>query len=84
MKELSLNILDITKNSVTAGADRIEISLTLADNGWLEFKLTDNGCGMSEEVCKRVTDPFTPPERPERSEWGFRFSSSRQSRPAAI
>ena len=58
MKELSLNILDITKNSVTAGADRIEISLTLSENGWLEFKLTDNGCGMSEEVCKRVTDPF--------------------------
>ena len=58
MKELSLNILDITKNSVAAGADRIEISLTLSENGWLEFKLTDNGCGMSEEVCKRVTDPF--------------------------
>ena len=58
MKELSLNILDITKNSVTAGADTIEISLTLADDGWLEFKLTDNGCGMSDEVCKRVTDPF--------------------------
>ena len=58
MKELSLNILDVTKNSVTAGADRIDISLTLADDGWLEFKLTDNGCGMSEEVCKRVTDPF--------------------------
>ena len=58
MKELSLNILDITKNSVTAGADRIEISLLLANDGWLEFKLTDNGCGMSEEVCKRVTDPF--------------------------
>ena len=58
MKELSLNILDVTKNSVTAGADRIDISLTLGDDGWLEFKLTDNGCGMSEEVCKRVTDPF--------------------------
>ena len=58
MKELSLNILDVTKNSVTAGADRIDIFLTLADDGWLEFKLTDNGCGMSEEVCKMVTDPF--------------------------
>ena len=58
MKELSLNILDVTKNSVTAGADTIHITLDLAENGWLEFRLTDNGCGMSEEVCRRVTDPF--------------------------
>ncbi|MBO5683041.1 MAG: sensor histidine kinase [Clostridia bacterium] len=58
MKELSLNILDVTKNSVTAGADTITIALDLATDGWLEFKLTDNGCGMSEEVCRRVTDPF--------------------------
>ena len=58
MKELSLNILDVTKNSVTAGADTISIALELADDGWLEFNLKDNGCGMSEEVCRRVTDPF--------------------------
>ena len=49
MKELSLNILDVTKNSVTAGADKISITLDLSDNGWLKFTLEDNGCGMSEE-----------------------------------
>lgn len=58
MKELSLNILDVTKNSVTAGADRIDITLELSDDGWLRFSLKDNGCGMSEEVMRRVTDPF--------------------------
>ena len=58
MKELSLNILDVTKNSVTAGADKIEITLRTAADGWLTFTLRDNGCGMSEEVQKRVTDPF--------------------------
>ena len=58
MKELSLNILDVTKNSVTAGADKISITLDLSDNGWLKFTLEDNGCGMSEEVQRRVTDPF--------------------------
>ncbi len=58
MKELSLNILDVTKNSVTAGADTIRITLELAENGWLSFTVEDNGCGMSEEVQRRVTDPF--------------------------
>lgn len=58
MKELSLNILDVTKNSVTAGADRIDITLCLDADGWLCFTVCDNGCGMSEEVQKRATDPF--------------------------
>lgn len=58
MKELSLNILDVTKNSVTAGADTIKITLETSADGWLEFKVEDNGCGMSEEVQRRVTDPF--------------------------
>lgn len=58
MKELSLNILDVTKNSVTAGADRIDIILETSEDGWLELRIEDNGCGMSEEVQRRVTDPF--------------------------
>ncbi|MBE6531255.1 MAG: ATP-binding protein [Ruminococcaceae bacterium] len=58
MKELSLNILDVTKNSVTAGADRIDITLELSEDGWLRFSVKDDGCGMSEEVQRRVTDPF--------------------------
>ncbi|MBO5415544.1 MAG: sensor histidine kinase [Clostridia bacterium] len=58
MKELSLNILDVTKNSVTAGADKILITLELSEDGWLTFTVADNGCGMSDEVQRRVTDPF--------------------------
>ena len=58
IKELSLNILDITKNSVRAGASLIKISMKLDENGWLELKISDNGCGMSEEMVKNVTDPF--------------------------
>lgn len=58
MKELSLNILDVTKNSVTAGADTIRITLETSPDGMLVFSLEDNGCGMSEEVVRRVTDPF--------------------------
>ncbi len=58
MKELSLNILDITKNSVSAGAQNIEISLLTDENGILTLKIDDDGCGMSEETVRNVTDPF--------------------------
>ena len=58
MKELSLNILDIAKNSVSAGASLIKISLKLDESGWLEFVISDNGCGMSKEMVDNVTDPF--------------------------
>lgn len=57
MKELSLNILDITENSVKAGATLTQIILEETDNN-LTVIIADNGCGMSEETVKRVTDPF--------------------------
>ncbi|MBQ4353872.1 MAG: ATP-binding protein, partial [Clostridia bacterium] len=57
MDELSLYVLDITMNSVRAGAT--EISIDLCEEGeWLTFTVTDNGCGMTEEQVKRLTDPF--------------------------
>ena len=58
MKELSLNVLDIAKNSVKAGADSIAICLSLDGEGVLSLTVTDNGCGMTEDVLHRVTDPF--------------------------
>ena len=42
MKELSLNILDIAKNSVKAGASTIEISLTETAET-LTIRITDDG-----------------------------------------
>lgn len=58
MKELSLNILDVAKNSVKAGARNIDISLVTDKNGMLTLTIKDDGCGMSEETLKSVTDPF--------------------------
>ena len=58
MKELSLNILDVAKNSVSAGAENIEISLVTDIDGILTLTIKDNGCGMSEETVKNVTNPF--------------------------
>ena len=57
MKELSLNILDITENSVKAGANLTSIIIDeTADQ--LTITITDDGCGMSEEILKGVADPF--------------------------
>ena len=57
MKELSLNILDITENSITAKASLIYITLTETDET-LTISISDDGCGMSEEMVKNVVDPF--------------------------
>ena len=57
MKELSLNILDIVQNSLTAGASHIEIDLAETDET-LRITVTDDGCGMDENTVRNVTDPF--------------------------
>lgn len=62
MRELSLNILDICKNSTKAGATRVEISLVVEQSQkgeMLKIQIEDNGCGMDEEFLKSVCDPFT-------------------------
>ena len=58
MKELSLNILDVAKNSVAAQASTIEISLLTDSEGKLTLTIKDDGCGMSEQTVRGVTDPF--------------------------
>ena len=58
MKELSLNVLDIAQNSIKAGAERVDILLEQAGER-LTITIADDGCGMSEEFLRSVTDPFT-------------------------
>ncbi len=59
MEDLSLHILDIAENSISAGANRIEIR-TLEDlkKDIFSLEIRDNGKGMSEEALKNVKDPF--------------------------
>lgn len=59
MKDLSYHILDIARNSIQAGATRIEIELHVdAPTGILRLVLKDNGKGMPAETLTRATDPF--------------------------
>ena len=57
MDELSLYVLDITMNSVRAGATKIDVSL-IEEGDRLTFTVRDNGCGMTEEQVRRLSDPF--------------------------
>jgi len=59
LRELTLHILDIAANSVSAGADKIFISIDENINlDTLTIKVIDNGKGMNAEMVKRITDPF--------------------------
>ncbi len=57
MKEISLNILDIAKNSTKAGAALTKILIDETEDK-LTLIIEDNGCGMTEEQVKNVCDPF--------------------------
>ena len=59
MRELSLNVMDIAQNSISAGASLITIAVVedqRADT--LSISVEDNGKGMSPETVQRVIDPF--------------------------
>lgn len=59
MQELSLNILDIAQNSVSAGALVTQIAITQsAAKNCLTICIEDNGKGMSAAQVQQVTDPF--------------------------
>ncbi|MDL2230298.1 ATP-binding protein [Alistipes sp. OttesenSCG-928-L06] len=59
MNDLSLHIIDIIQNSVSAGATRIV--LTVNENTFqdqLTITIADNGRGMAAEQLARLADPF--------------------------
>ncbi|MBR2893548.1 MAG: sensor histidine kinase [Clostridia bacterium] len=59
MRELSLNVLDIAQNSVSAKASLIEIELIEnSKTNDLLIGVYDNGKGMTKEQVESVRDPF--------------------------
>ncbi len=59
MRELSLHILDIAQNSISAGAETLRIAICedLKDDR-LIIKIKDDGSGMDSATVKKVIDPF--------------------------
>ncbi|RJR15699.1 MAG: ATP-binding protein [Nitrospiraceae bacterium] len=59
MEDLSLHILDIAENSITAGADRIIIRIVEElDTNLFLLEVSDNGRGMDKEMFEHACDPF--------------------------
>lgn len=58
MRDLSLHILDLVQNSVTAKATTVQLIIK-EENHFLTIVIKDDGCGMTEEFCNRLRDPFT-------------------------
>lgn len=58
MKELSLHILDIAQNSLTAGARLLTLSVEERQD-LLTLVISDDGRGMSPGLLASAADPFT-------------------------
>lgn len=74
MQELSLNVLDIVQNSISAGASVIEITVResiVSDTLYIGVK--DNGSGMTKEQLEKVIDPFYTTRTTRRIGFGVPF-----------
>ncbi len=59
MQEISMNILDVAENSVSAGAKLIEITVdSQPSTETMTVVIADNGCGMTLQQVRQVSDPF--------------------------
>ncbi|QEK12318.1 sensor histidine kinase [Crassaminicella thermophila] len=59
MKELSLHILDIVQNSITAKATFIQIIIEENEKeNFINIKIIDNGIGMNKDLLEKVINPF--------------------------
>ena len=59
MEDLSLHILDIVENAISAKANKIEIwVIEEPREDRLTIEIQDDGIGMDEEVSQKAVDPF--------------------------
>ena len=60
MRDLSLHILDLTQNSVKAGASLVQVLIRDSErDDLIRIEIVDDGCGMDTDLLERVTSPFT-------------------------
>lgn len=60
MRDICMHILDLTQNSVDAAAHNVRIVLEeLSQDNLMRLTIEDDGCGMSAEMLRKLTSPFT-------------------------
>ena len=57
MVDLSLHILDVATNAFKAKAKLVKIIIEEKED-FIQVLIEDDGCGMSDKVLQKVTDPF--------------------------
>lgn len=57
MVDLSLHILDVASNAFKANASFVKVKIQ-KQNDNIQVWIEDDGCGMSEETLKSVSNPF--------------------------
>ncbi|MDB9822489.1 ATP-binding protein [Deltaproteobacteria bacterium] len=59
MRELSLHIMDVIENGITAGADLITLKIAEdRKSNLLTIVIIDNGSGIPENILETIMDPF--------------------------
>ena len=71
LDDLSAHLLDISQNSVVAGASKIVV--TINDDDFFNFEISDDGKGMSAEQAASVIDPFFTSRKTRRVGMGVPF-----------
>lgn len=60
MRDLSLHILDLVQNSVSAGASVVTVRIgEHKKDDLLSISIIDDGCGMTPEFVEKVKSPFS-------------------------
>ena len=72
--EISLHILDIVQNSISARASAVEITVSI-DNAsdTLTVIIEDNGFGMTDEALSKAVDPFYTTRTTRKNGFGVPF-----------
>lgn len=59
MEDIAHHIIDISENSLDAGANTIIITITDQEKpGYLTLIIDDNGKGMGPDILRKASDPF--------------------------
>ncbi|MDZ7815267.1 MAG: ATP-binding protein [Planctomycetota bacterium] len=63
LEQVLTNLITNAVDSIERGAANILVVTEIAEDGTSVLKVTDNGCGIPEDIRKRIMDPFFTTKR---------------------